>query len=168
MTWFDNPDAPMKSSIHREGTRRLTKLLLGSAFLLFASFAAAQKNLGELLEAGGKKLSPEEFKEELVQRVIVGPTAAGGTLELMYTDKGTVQGRGTSPLYPGINTAQFIGEWKVDDSGRVCTSIAGTGSLAAVGLPFRCQFWFKLKEQYFLSDSDTDRAMRVLQRTVKR
>src|SRR5215467_247466 len=98
MTWFDNADAPMKSSIHREGTLRwLTKLLLGSAFLLFASFAAAQKNLGELLETGGKKLSPEEFKEELVQRVIVGPTPTGGTLEVIYTSKGTIQGRGTSP-----------------------------------------------------------------------
>jgi hypothetical protein len=31
----------------------------------------------------------------------------------------------------------------------------------------RCQVWFKHGEQYFLSDSDTDRRARVLLRTVK-
>jgi hypothetical protein len=167
--WSDNPGAPMQISIHREWTlKRLAKLLLGPAFLLFTSFAAAQKNFGELLDAGGKKLSPEEFKEELVRRVIVGPTATGGNLELMYTARGTIQGRGNSPLIPDIQVAQFAGEWKVDNSGRVCTSMnAGSGTFGSAGLPFRCQFWFKLKEQYFLADSDTDRAARVLPRTVK-
>ncbi len=36
-----------------------------------------------------------------------------------------------------------------------------------VNLPPRCQFWFKRGDQYFLSDSDSDRSARVLHRSVK-
>ncbi len=34
-------------------------------------------------------------------------------------------------------------------------------------LPPRCQYWFKLGDKYFLSDSDSDRSAKVLSRTVK-
>ena len=40
--------------------------------------------------------------------------------------------------------------------------------IGPTSLPYRCQFWFKHVEQYFLSDSDSDRRTRVLSRTVKR
>ena len=45
--------------------------------------------------------------------------------------------------------------------------VQASGSPVGTFLPFRCQFWFKYKEQYFLSDSDTDRQARVLVRTIK-
>lgn len=54
------------------------KLALGVALLLCAPLAGAQTNLGELLDAGAKQLSTEEFRQELVQRTIVGPTPTGG------------------------------------------------------------------------------------------
>jgi len=36
-----------------------------------------------------------------------------------------------------------------------------------VTLPPRCQFWFKHDRQYFVSDSDSDRSVRVLRRAPK-
>ena len=53
---------------------------------------------------------------------------------------------------------------------RVCEFQPSRGAVLAeaVGhLPPRCQFWFKLGDTYFLSDSDTDRSAKVLSRTIK-
>ena len=144
---------------------RAAKLLFGFALSLCAPFAAAQNNLGELLDAGGKRLSVEEFKLEVVQHVIVGPTASGSSLELIYTTNGHVSGKGLSPA-GHVNTGTIDGEWKVDDSGRVCTTMRVVGS-SQLALPARCQFLFKYKDAYFFVDSDTDRQARALRRTVK-
>ena len=148
------------------------KLRLGTGLLLWAPLAAAQSNLGALLDAGAKKLSAEEFREEVVQRVVVGPTATGGSLEVMYANSGVIQGVGTfsgSSLFAPIS-----GDWKIDDTGRICTSMRiGAGSQYAgaaqmgVMLPPRCQIWFRYKGQYFLADSDSDRSAKVLPRTLK-
>ena len=164
----------MTSLAHRERTLpRAAMLLLGLALSLCAPFAVAQNNLGELLDGGAKQLSAEEFKEQVVQRVIVGPTATGGNLEIMYASNGVIQGRGTAQFATGNTQAAITGDWKIDDSGRVCTStwignVGGAGGpVLGVALPSRCQVWFKYKEQYFLSDSDSDRSAKVLRRTVK-
>jgi hypothetical protein len=147
-----------------------TKPALGIVLLLFAPLAVAQSKLGELLDAGGKKLSGEDFKEEVVQRVLIGPTAAGGSIEVLYAQTGVIQGLGTySPTTQRM--APVAGVWTIDESGRVCTSMqigGGIGGAAgSVSLPPRCQSWFKYKDQYFLADSDTDRQARVLVRTLK-
>ena len=147
-----------------------TKLLSVLAFLLWASLAVAQSYLGQLFDGGAKGLSADEFKEEVVQRVIIGPTPSGSSLEIMYTTNGLISGRGTHQL-AGTPTAAIEGEWKIDDSGKICTSmrIGGGpgGAVTGVMLPPRCQFWFKYKEDYFISDSDSDRSTRVLRRTLK-
>ncbi|HKS95378.1 MAG TPA: hypothetical protein VJV74_04505 [Terriglobia bacterium] len=131
--------------------------------MLLAECAVAQSKLGELLDAGASKLSADEFRQELVQHLIVGPTAAGANLELMYVSDGRIVGKGTDPLFTGIPYSAVGGEWKIDDSGKVCTSMR----IGNVTLPSRCQSWFKYKDQYFLSDSDSDRQARVLVRTIK-
>src|ERR1700756_2162383 len=111
----------MTSLAHRERTLpRAAMLLLGLALSLCAPFAVAQNNLGELLDGGAKQLSAEEFKEQVVQRVIVGPTATGGNLELMYASNGVIQGRGSHPLAIGNNQSPISGDWKIDDSGKIC------------------------------------------------
>ena len=151
---------------------RPLRIPLGLALLLWAQFAVAQSNFGELLDAGAKPLSAEEFKEQVVQRMIVGPTATGGNLEVIYTSNGVVQGIGSYALNV-VSLASINGEWTIDDKGKICTSMRiggsgpGVGGGAGVILPARCQFWFKYAEQYFLSDSDTDRSARVFRRTVK-
>jgi len=156
---------------------RLASVLLGLILFLFlcAPFATAQNNLGELLDAGGKKLSAQEFQEQLVQRMLVGPTAAGLNIEMIYTGQGSVAGGGTAP--GGIGRTSLGGQWRIDGSGKICTSMKVGGPLASgapvgsglegVVLPERCQSWYKLGERYFLSDSDIDRAARVLPRTLK-
>ena len=146
-------------------------LSLGTACFLYASFAVAQSNLGELLDAGAKMISAEEFKQEVVQRMIVGPTASGGSIEVMYTANGSIAGTGTALLSPGAlygRVMPVFGEWKIDDNQRICTSmrISMTPS-ATVALPPRCQVWFRYRDEYFIADSDSDRRARVLRRTVQ-
>src|SRR5215467_16341356 len=156
----------MSRLLNKEKTELLSKkALLGLVLFLLAPFAAAQNNLGELLDGGAKKVSPEEFREEVVQRMIVGPSPFGARWELMYATSGVIQGRADAtggggnpnmPIRPTID-----GVWTIDDRGRVCESIK-VGSM----LPFRCQYWFKFKDDYFIADSD-DRSAKILRRTVK-
>src|SRR6185295_17427798 len=111
----------MRNLFCRENAlRRLIELPFAVALLLWPPIAPAQRYLGDLLNFGAKKLSPEEFKEEVVQRVIVGNTAVGGNIEVLYAQTGVIQGRGT---YSDISTrgADISGEWTVDDTGRICT-----------------------------------------------
>ncbi|HZI82701.1 MAG TPA: hypothetical protein VFF44_02245 [Casimicrobiaceae bacterium] len=142
------------------------------ALMLWLPLAMAQSNLGELLDAGAKRLSPDEFKEQVVQRVIVGPSATGGSLQVIYQPNGLMQGTGTAKgtiLQP----ATIFGEWTIDDNGRICASMQSSGGggggygTQGVTLPRRCQTWFKLDSDYFISDSDSDRYARVLRRTMK-
>ena len=146
-----------------------TRILLSMAALLWVPYAIAQATLGTLLDAGARPLSPAEFKEELVQRMIVGPTLTGGNLELMYVTNGTIEGQGLLRFQPTTPPGPVRGEWKADDLGRICTSIivSGTASTPGVQLPARCQYWFKLGTRYFFSDSDTDSSAKVLSRTIK-
>jgi hypothetical protein len=125
-------------------------------------------SVGELLDAGAKKISAEEFKRDVVQRILTGPTPTGGSLELMYMTDGMVQGRGTLSPSP-LTAPQLAGEWTVDEVQRVCTAmrIGGIGGgVAPTNLPARCQVWFKLGDAYFIADSDTDRRAKVLRREV--
>jgi hypothetical protein len=155
------------------------KLRLGTVLVLWAPLSAAQSNLGALLDGGAKQMSAEEFREEVVQRLIVGLTAAGGTLEVIYANSGVIAGNGNYFDLGAFRLAAISGEWRIDDNGRVCTSMrisgaaggaiggAGAAGTGAMILPPRCQFWFKYNEAYFLCDSDSDRSAKVLRRTLK-
>ena len=144
-----------------------TKLLLGLALLLLVPFAVAQNDLGELLDAGARKLSAEEFRQEVTQYILVGDVPAGGRMELMYASSGVI--KGVSSLLTGVPQGavtaggQIDGVWNIDDSGRTCTSMV----VGRTFLPLRCQFWFKYKQDYFIADSDSDRSARVVRRRVK-
>ena len=158
----------MSSLFHKEKAVPLpTKLLLGLALLLLVPFALAQNNLGELLDAGAKRLSAEEFRQEVTQHSLVGVIPSGGRMEVMYASSGVIQG--SSGLYTGVPQSDFRysgpidGVWNIDDSGRTCTSMV----IGRTFLPLRCQFWFKYKGDYFIADSDSDRNARVFRRTVK-
>ena len=143
-----------------------TKPALGIALLLLAPLAVAQSNLGQLLDAGAKRLSPEEFREEVVQRVLVGSMASETRIELIYASSGQISGRGANAAGP--TTVELGGDWRIDESGKICSSMRVTGAGgASAALPARCQFWFKYKEDYFVSDSDWDRSAPVFRRTVR-
>jgi hypothetical protein len=139
---------------------RLARLATILGVPLVAGAAVAQQSLGEVLDAGGKRMSAKEFETEIVQRVVVGPAPTVGELELMYASNGQIAGRGKHPGLPvGITVSLGTGEWKLDDAGRVCS---GWGSL-----PNRCQYWYKLADKYYVSDSDLDRSAKVLSRTIQ-
>ena len=145
-----------------------TKLLLGLALLLLVPFAVAQNNLGELLDAGARKLSAEEFRQEVTKQTLVGVSPLGLRMEMMYASSGMIQGSSSiytgNPLSAQVGAGGLIdGVWNIDDSGRTCTSMV----VGRTFLPFRCQFWFKYKQDYFIADSDSDRNARVVRRTVK-
>ena len=107
---------------------------------------------------------PKEFERDLVQTVLVGPMASGGSLEIIYLTDGSLQGAGRSPLFPFSQpNAPIFGQWKIDDKERVC-AVMRIGELP---LAARCQFWLKYDQKYYLSDSDSDRSAKVLLRTVK-
>jgi hypothetical protein len=158
----------MSRLFHKEKAVPLpTKLLLGLALLLLVPFAVAQVNLGELLDVGARKLSPEEFRQEVVQHTLVGPTPSGTHVELIYASSGMIQGRSSEVAAIGGGggpvLAAIDGVWNIDDSSRTCASMVVGRSM----LPFRCQYWFKYKDDYFVADSDSDRRARVFRRTVK-
>ncbi|MFO1314541.1 MAG: hypothetical protein U1F58_02965 [Burkholderiales bacterium] len=135
--------------------------------------ALGQTTLGEVLDAKPRKLSPEQFKDEVVQRALVGPSPAGGVLELVYTSNGTVQGTGNAPqaTFRFVQLAQINGQWTIGEGGGICTSLRftseGGGSVGGLYLPPRCQHWFRVGDRFFLADSDTDRSAKVLVRTIK-
>jgi len=144
--------------------RKPATYALGFVAALLSSVAAAQSTLGDLLDAGATRLSADAFKEEVVQHTIVGPTSTGGTMEVMYVSNGSIQGKGTAPMNPQFPILGAVrGEWKIDDADRVCAAMVMSGTV----LPPRCQYWFKLGDAYFISDSDSDRRTKVLQRTIK-
>ena len=150
--------------------RSSAKLLPGLVLALSSSFVAAQSNLGELLDAGAARLSAAEFREQIVQRTIVGPTPSGSDLEIMYIQNGSIQGLGKGGTTPQLLlfNAPIAGDWTIDESERICTALRITPSTGFVTiLPARCQFWFKLGDAYFLSDLDSDRRAKVLRRTLK-
>jgi len=159
---------------HRETVARFfATMLLGLVLLLCGPLAVAQNTLGELLDAGARKLSAAEFKDELVQRVIVGPSAQGGSLEVIYATRGIIAGTALLKWKMGQSPSQtspVTGTWTIGEQDAICTQMTFPGSYgvnAAVRLPNRCQFWFKLGGQYFLADSDWDRSSAVLNRTLK-
>jgi hypothetical protein len=139
---------------------RLASLAIILGFPWVAVPAAAQQSLGEVLDAGGKRMSAKEFETEIVQRILVGPAPTGGELELMYASRGLISGRGKSPAI--TLPAALRGEWKLDDTGRVCSTYYAGG----IPFPDRCQYWFKLADKYYVSDSDVDRSAKVLSRTI--
>ena len=146
-------------------------LQLGLALLLLASVAHGQTNLGDLLDAGANRLSAEQFKREVVQRTIVGPTPTGATIEIMYAANGTIHGLGPPAGRPQSLYAilPIAGEWTIDATGRICTAFQSSeqhgGSVPIK--PVSCQAWFKLREQFWLSDSDSDRSAKVFPRKPK-
>jgi hypothetical protein len=150
----------------------LATLFVACAVALPAQPATGQTTLGELLDAGATPLSVEDFKREVVQRILVGRTGGGAELELMYAENGSIVGRGRPPTNVFAVAAQppLTGQWSAGSEGKICTVILFQEQLVmrspAPSAP-RCQYWFKLGDAYYISDYDTDRSAKVLPRTLK-
>jgi hypothetical protein len=128
--------------------------------------AGSQPTLGEILDRGGRRITADDFRRDLVGTSVSGLTATGHQIDLIYLDGGTVRGAGRVTIYQGAAGGGYAveGAWTIDELDRVCVSMRYGNAV----LPTRCQFWFKDDQAYFLSDSDSDRSARVLRRTVAR
>jgi hypothetical protein len=138
-------------------------------------------SLGQLLDAGGKLMSPQQFKDEIVQRPFVGTLPSGTVIDVMYTSSGMVagslrHGAGGNAAGGESNAGRVLGapqnwpvsgDWTIDDSERVCATLRINWSQGASIMPKRCQFWFRLGDKYYESDSDEDRSAKLLVRVLK-
>ena len=145
---------------------RTVKLSLTAVLALGSACVLGQSTLGALLDAGARKLTAEEFKTELVQRTLVGHTGTIIGVEVMYTSGGTITGMS---LHSGFGPGGTLdGEWRIDSEGRICSSMrVDSNRMTQFNLAPRCQFWFKLGDTYYLSDSDSDRYAKTLPRKLK-
>jgi hypothetical protein len=142
-----------------------SKLPLGLALLLWVTLAAGQNTLGELLDAGARRISVEEFRRDLVGRSLAGNMSASTELEMVYAGDGTLRGYGSKRQgrpFSGYELGSISGSWTTGDSDTICITM----NVGRVAISNRCQFWFKLGEEYFISDYESDRSARVIRRTV--
>jgi hypothetical protein len=151
---------------------RLSKTLVGILMMACVSPALAQTNVGQLLDSGAAKLSPGDFKQQIVGRYLEGPGRGSGfttfsAQELIYLENGVIRGSGQVTTPGGMTSGgQFLieGSWTIDDRDRVCQTTRAAG----LSLAPRCQYWFKLADKYFFADSDSDRSALITVRTVKK
>ncbi|MEP6998077.1 MAG: hypothetical protein ABI900_10520 [Betaproteobacteria bacterium] len=152
-----------RRSIPLRALRIVTALVLG---ISCSGVAFAQEKLGELLDAGGKKLSKDELVATMSGANVSYSTPTGGKASLDFKADGSVSGSisgGGTRNYPGTT----YGTWVVDDAGRLCQERkTRIGDYSAVDKP--CGFVFLSAGQYYFSGSDSDRNSRLAQRVIKK
>jgi len=152
----------MRAAIGNAKPASAHAIALVTAFL-WCAHASAEDHLGDLLDAGATKLSPEDFRQQIVGRTVSGATPGGIEVDLFYHDSGRIIGSGRATPRGGASgggqSFAIEGSWTIDASERGCTRIS-------IRLPPQCQFWFQRGNDYFQADSDWDRDMRVTRRTL--
>ncbi|HTR56987.1 MAG TPA: hypothetical protein VMM27_02320 [Casimicrobiaceae bacterium] len=88
--------------------------------LLMVEAALAQDTIGDLLAAGGKRLTKDEALAVLRRATISGPTAAGGQSLAELKENGTTSGYLTNATRA---RGAIFGTWSVDDAGNFCRDI---------------------------------------------
>ena len=117
---------------------------------LFAASAHAQANLGELLDFGGQKLSPDEIRALGDVRVIARTEDADAFMALR--SDGTAVGMVHNKQ--GHGSSELVGQWTLDANGQRCTDIL----LPAFGTAIRqCGYTYRLGKEIFFARSDIDR-----------
>jgi len=139
-------------------------------FLAFAAAistsAVAQTTVGEVLDAGGKKLTKEEVVTLVAGANVSGPTTGGGQFQSDYKADGTLTGTMQTTNMKG--GARF-GKWTVEDTGMLCTEITTTIVKSSGAREDKtCAYWFRLSDKYFVALDSDARETHVLERTVKR
>jgi hypothetical protein len=123
---------------------------------LTSNTALAQNTVGQVLDAGGKKLSKEELVDAIVDGNVSGPTVGGGQIQVNYKADGTFVG--------SLPSGGISGSWTVDDSGKLCLAISGYGRPQFQD----CGFYFRQADQYYWVTGTDDRGSLLLPRTIKK
>jgi hypothetical protein len=141
-------------------------VVIGSvALALISPSVVGQASLGELLDAGGKKLSKAEVTATLGGANLSGVSKTGGLFQADFRADGSYT---ASVQSAGGKSGGTFGTWTVDDTGKVCVEF--TSSLGAAGSSkgSNCAFFYKSGDSYYVSESDADRSAPLLKRTIKK
>jgi hypothetical protein len=111
--------------------------------------AIRQTNLGAVLDAGGRQLSADQFKRDVVGKVIssgsimvpyYGSVTGSGRLELVYLSAGGIRGSAQRIGMGGASmvggTIEVDGSWTIDERERVCTTMRMGATVLAPRCPF--------------------------------
>ena len=136
--------------------------LFATVALLLASIdsAFAQATLGELLDAGGKKLAKDEVTSTVSGKTVTGVNALGGETRIDYNTDGAMVGSGKNPQGRG-REYPISGKWWVEENGKWCTDFR-----TPAGPNSTCAYLFKSGDEYFVSGSTSDRSVRVVKRAI--
>src|SRR5882724_511714 len=127
--------------------------LIGSLILigLTSTAALAQNSLGELLDAGAKKLSKEAVQSALSGAHVSGKSTSGAATEYFYKADGYFSGNLQNS--EGWKSGA-VGTWSVDNSGKLCSEWTLTvNSKKLKG----CGFIYAKADEYYYTESDSDR-----------
>jgi hypothetical protein len=148
-------EAPMLKLAH------VTAMALAAGL---SATAAAQATVGEVLDAGGKKLAKDELMKLIAGATVSGQTQSGGQFQTEYKSDGTFTGTLQNQQMKGV--ARF-GTWTIDDAGSFCTD---TNSRSTYGArqDKSCGYFYKVGEKYFVALDSDERGTRVLERVIKK
>jgi hypothetical protein len=137
------------------------RVFVGVNAVAFACLTFAQANLGELLDKGATKISKEAWLSQL-------PVSFGGIdftdrvdFKFEFTSNGKFTGNANSTR--GAGSSGSFGTWTMEESGKQCID----EKLTAWNMKWdECYFVYKLDNQYFSTQSDSDRGSRAMVRKM--
>ena len=138
--------------------------LIGSLILiaLTSTAALAQNSLGELLDGGAKKLSKEAVQSALRGAHVSGKSTSGAATEYFYKADGYFSGNLQNS--EGWKSGA-VGTWSVDNSGKLCSEWTLTvNSKKLKG----CGFIYAKADEYYYTESDSDRTAPIYKRVIKK
>ena len=138
-------------------------LVAGLTLLALTSTAAlAQNSLGDLLDGGAKKLSKEAVQSALSGAQVSGKSTTGADTEYEFKPGGSFSGNLQNS--EGWRTG-VVGTWSVDEGGKLCSD----WTLAKNSKKFKgCGFLYAKADQYYYSESDSDRSAPIYKRVIKK
>jgi len=136
----------------------IARALLSISIYVFCSGALAQANLGELLGRGAKQQDKDALIGSLPGITASRSLSGGASIRFTFQRDGAISGTFEGPGQPGVNV---VGRWSVDETGRLCTAV-----VAPIPTRTRCMFMFRLGEDYYASESDSDPNAPVTKRVL--
>ena len=134
-------------------------LLVGIAV---SSSACSQIKLGDVLDKGGKLMPAGDARALLSGAKVSGTTSGGAQFDSRYVPNGEIEGSISGPR----GMSMLSGTWKINDRGQVCAdALVVSGRGQRIG---GCYFYFRLGDEYYVSESSDERSADALKRTVSK
>lgn len=137
------------------GARTLLSTLI---LICWSSCVWGEVSLGALLAAGATKQSKELLTDWLPGRTVSRVLSNGATIRMTFQRDGSISG---SVDARGKSVFDIVGVWNVEESGRLCTAV-----LTPFPTKTRCMFTFRVGNDLYESESDTDPTAIVKKRVL--